>query len=796
VGIGRRLIAWARTVDLRVIDGVLAVLLTAGALVDASSLFHRGLHEPAIVPLILLTSSVAWRRLNPWGATVLAVTALTAFQLGSGYTGGGAFEVAAIALNFYLLGRRTRSGERMLGVAAVFAYWLAGAVVISYSQPGGSVGAVLGAWALSGGLPFAVGWTLETRRALTQELEASAARLADAQEDRASRAAAEERHRMARELHDVIAHDVSVMVLQSSGARGVAGVDIERASEAMRAVESAGRDALVELRRIVGVLHRGSGALAGAAAPGLSQLDALVDRARAAGLPVQMQVDGRLEALSPGLDLVAYRVVQEALTNAIKHAGLAPARVNVTVAAGCVELEVSDNGHGATPTRDNNPEPGHGLVGMGERVRLYGGELHAGRRADTHGFEVRARMPLSGIGPSPSPNPVTTPAGDDRLPVAPERDLRWRWLDPACAGVLLVALEIGVLTGEHRHGPLALNMLAVAAVALAAIWRRRSPVWFVLVVGALAAVMNASLTTLDHSPLLAAYFLLVPAYTAAAWLDRRPAVLALAFLLGGTAISDLIADHQPVGNLAGAAFAISAAWAAGRAIRARRALTSKLQRTSARLAAEREDRAQLAVAGERSRIASELHAIVARSVAGMVVQAAGARSMLADDPARADVAMSAIEDTGRQTLAEMRRILGVLRHGGDRAGREPQPGVAQVYSLIQRARDRGQSVELRVDGEPGTLAAGVDLGLYRILEDALESARRHPAPSVGVTLRFRDEDLELRLTARCHGPNAWPTHAMRERIALCNGAFEDKVVDEVGWQLVARMPRGLQGALP
>ncbi|HEV7174295.1 MAG TPA: histidine kinase, partial [Solirubrobacteraceae bacterium] len=790
MGIGRRLIGWARTVDLRVIDWVLAVLLTAGALADSSSQFHRGLQELAIVPLVLLTSSVAWRRVNPWRTTVLAVTAFMAFQLASGYTGGGAFEVAAIALNFYVLGRRARGRERIVGAAVVFAYWLVGVVVITYSQPGGSAAAVLGSWALLGGLPFAVGWTLETRRALTQELEASTARLADSQEDRAGRAAAEERHRMARELHDVIAHDVSVMVLQSSGARGVASVDIERAREAMRVVESAGRDALVELRRIVGVLHRGNGALAGSAAPGLSQLDALVDRARAAGLPVHVHVDGRLEALSRGLDLVAYRVVQEALTNVIKHAGVARARVNVSVAAGCVELEVSDNGHRATPTRDNNHEPGHGLVGMSERVRLYGGELHAGPRTDTHGFAVRARIPVEGIGPSP--DPVTARASDDRSPVVPERGLRWRWLDPACAGVLLVALEIGVLTGDHRHGPLALNMLAVAAVALAAVWRRRSPLWFLLVVGALAAVMNAFLTTLDHSPLLAAYFLLVPAYTAAAWLARRPAVLALAFLLGSTAISELIAHHQPVDNLAGAAFTISAAWAAGRAIRARRTLISELQRTSARLRAEREDRAQLAVAGERSRIASELHAVVARSVAGMVIQAEGARSMLAEDPARADVAMGAIEDTGRQTLAEMRRILGVLRRGDDRAGREPQPGVAQVYSLIQRARERGQPVELRVDGEPGTVAAGVDLSLYRILEDALESARRHSAPSVAVTVRFRDEDLELRLTAPCRGPNAWPTDAMRERIALCDGALEDEILDEDGWHLVARMPRSLQ----
>ncbi|HEV3053010.1 MAG TPA: histidine kinase, partial [Solirubrobacteraceae bacterium] len=441
----------------------------------------------------------------------------------------------------------------------------------------------------------------------------------------------------------------------------------------------------------------------------------------------------------------------------------------------------------------NHRESGHGLVGMKERVRLFGGELHAGRRADTRGFEVRARIPFDSIGPSTAP--VISGAAGDPLPVAHGPDLRWRWLDPASAGVVLVALALGVLLGGHRHGPLALNMLAVSAVALAAVWRRRSPLCFLVVVAALAAAMNAYLTPLDHSPLVAAYALLVPAYTVAAWLGRRKAVLALAFLLGIAAISALISNRQPIGNLAGAAFTVSAAWAAGRAIRARRALTAELQRTSARLTAEREAQAQLAVLGERSRIASELHAIVARSVAGMVVQAEGACGVLVDDPERADLAMSAIEATGRRTLTEMRRILGVLRHGDDRGGRAPQPGVAQVYSLIQRARERGQPVELRVEGEPGTLAAGVDLGLYRILEDALASARRHPAHSVGVTLLFRDDDLELRLTARCPGPNAWPTEAMRERIVLCEGALEDELPDEDGWQLVARLPRGLQGAL-
>lgn len=227
-------------------------------------------------------------------------------------------------------------------------------------------------------------------------------------------------------------------------------------------------------------------------------------------------------------------------------------------------------------------------------------------------------------------------------------------------------------------------------------------------------------------------------------------------MVGSAAISALIAEHEPLGNLAGATVTISAAWASGRAIRARRALTGELRRTTARLLAEREDRAQLAVVGERSRIAGELHAIVARSVAGMVVQAEGTRSLLAEDPEQADVAIGAIEDTGRQTLTEMRRILGVLRHGDDRAGRQPQPGVAQIYSLIQRARERGQSVEPHVDGQPGMLAAGVDIGLYRIVEDALDSARRQRARTVAVTCALASGVLSYASPPaapdRTHGP--------------------------------------------
>jgi len=774
-----------------VIDRIGAVLLAAGALADASSRFHRGLDAPAIAALVVLTGSVAWRRRNPVLSTVAAVSGLAAFVALSGYNGDGSFQGATIALNFYMLGRRTRGRRGTLGAAVAFAAWLLAAVVLAYGPASGSVGEVIGPWILFGGLPFVIGRVLATRSALTRELAASTARLEGEQEVRARRAAAEERNRMARELHDVIAHSVSVMVIQTSGARRVAKMDLEAAREALAVVDGSGRDALVELRRIVGVLRRGPDELAVCAAPGLSQLDALLERARAAGLPVELYVEGDHSALPPGLDLVAYRVVQEALTNALKHAGRARAEVRVSVGAHVLELEVSDTGRG--PERERGGDgSGHGLLGMGERVRLYGGELRAGRRPGG-GFEVRTRIPFDR--PMPPPQALTPPAGGDEAIAADELGIRWPWLDPVLAGVLLVVLETAVLTTTHRRGPLVPSMLVVAGIALAAVWRRRSPLAFLIVVGLLGAAMNAYLIALKSSPLIGAYFVLVPAYTVAAWEDRRRALLGLAIFVAGTAISELGARHGTPGDFAGATFTFTAAWAAGRAIRARHAMTSELRRTSARLALEREDRARLAVAGERSRIARELHAIVAHRVAAMVVQAEAAQSLLDRDLARADVAMGTIEDTGREVLAEMRRILGVLRHADETGEREPQPGVDQIYALIQRARERGQPIELSVDGEPGTLSAGVDIGVYRIVEDALRTAGRPPGGAVSVALRFASEELELHLSARCGGPSGWPTEAMRERVALCGGELEADAEDEHAWQFLARMPRGAQGVL-
>jgi signal transduction histidine kinase len=779
----------ARSIDLAVVDCVLAVLLTIGALVDAGALSGRRLGAVSVLSCAALTGSVALRRRSAVLATVVAATGLVVFERASGYAGDGAFEAAAIAACLYLLGRRARARPGLMSVLA-FALWLGSSLAAGYSEPGGAAGNSL-FWVLCGGLPFAVGYTLAVRAAAGDELKLNAERLQREQMLRARAAADEERSRMARELHDVVAHCVSVMVVQTSGARRVAASDLEAAREALKVVESAGREALVELRRIVGVLYRGEDEPAGAS-PGLRELGVLVDRARAAGLPVELSVEGPRRAVSPGLDLVAYRIVQESLTNAIKHASPAEARVHVVFDARDLVLEINDNGRGPGRRRRDDGF-GHGLIGMSERVRLYGGDLHAGPRP-SGGFDVRARIPLDG-GASALRELSQPPSDRDALGVAVSNSIAWRWLDPILAGGFLIGLEMIALTGGETGGVRLRDVLVVAAMALACIWRRRQPLWFLIVVLALVFALSSNLAPAS-SLLTAVYVGLLPAYAVAAWEDRRRAQLGLAIAVVASAVGGLLIRHIGAANYAASLFTICAAWATGRAIHVRREMDEALERTASLLAAERDDRARLAVAGERSRIARDLHAVVARSVAAMVVQAEAARGRLDGNPATADTALEAVEDVGRQALGEMRRILGVLRQR-DHAGEllEPQPGVDQIYRLIERAREQGQQVELTIAGQPGTLSAGVDLGIYRILEEALASLRSHPATAMGIAMRFEEEDLELQLSTTYRGARDWPTDAMRQRVLFCGGELRSELHETDGARLTARLPRGLQGVL-
>lgn len=230
---------------------------------------------------------------------------------------------------------------------------------------------------------------------LRRRSEEQARALAVAEVERgivADKAAAAERARIARELHDVISHDVSMMVLQASVERRVHGAD-EKAGQAFANIEAAGREALSELRRMLGVLRHDGDLPSLRPQPGLAQLSELVDQAHAAGLPVRLVTIGPPSQLPPGLDIATYRIVQESLTNAAKHAAGAAVTATVRFFEGGIDIEVLDDGAG-TADRLAPSGGGHGLVGMRERVALFGGTLEASP-SQTGGFRVHARLPVS-----------------------------------------------------------------------------------------------------------------------------------------------------------------------------------------------------------------------------------------------------------------------------------------------------------------------------------------------------------------------------------------------------------------
>jgi signal transduction histidine kinase len=232
------------------------------------------------------------------------------------------------------------------------------------------------------------GFYVHKHRLTEEDHEATVAQLA--REERARAAVEEERARIARELHDAVGHSVSVMTVQASAVRRLLTPEQKRELEALTAVERTGREALAEMRRMVGVLRHGDEAPALAPQPGLEQLSLLIEQVREAGLPVQLRVEGVAAKLPASLDLTAYRLVQEGLTNALKHARAQHAEVLLRYEPNVLEITVTDDGCGGSTATDG----GHGLIGMRERVSVYGGELSVGP-LDRGGFEMRARLPLN-----------------------------------------------------------------------------------------------------------------------------------------------------------------------------------------------------------------------------------------------------------------------------------------------------------------------------------------------------------------------------------------------------------------
>jgi signal transduction histidine kinase len=376
----------ARRLDRDWLDRLLAAAFIVAGEIEFAIVWDGGGIWPltALAPLIGY-ATLAWRRTRP----VAAGTFMFAAWLILNVAAPGDLEplqlpLVAVLFMAYAMGAHSQ-GRAAVAAPLILVAGMT-AVILSFDEHVFTdfvfpTSFVLVAWLAGRGL--------RTRTRLTEELHEAAARAQEAHELQVARAAADERRRIAREMHDVVAHSVSVMVVQAGGARRILERDPRRAVEAAAHIEDVGRAALAEMRRLLGVIHHGEEP-GRAPQPTLRELDGLIERSRAAGLPVTLVVEGAPQELPPGKDLAAYRVVQEALTNAIKHAGAAPTSVTVRWEPSCLELEIIDRGGRGMSTANGS---GHGLVGMEERVRLYNGSLRAGRAA-RGGFEVVVRLPL------------------------------------------------------------------------------------------------------------------------------------------------------------------------------------------------------------------------------------------------------------------------------------------------------------------------------------------------------------------------------------------------------------------
>jgi len=339
-----------------------------------------------VLAILGMTLPLLARRRFPFGAPVASgvVFAAASFVDGQLVAHGVVTFLTAIAV-FVLFGLLRNKTQAVAGLG----FALGVAAIVERNQPGGSA-SDFGFGALVFGIAWAIGFAIGRKLQEAADVKERLARVERERLERARSAVEEERARIARELHDVVGHSVSVMTVQAAAARRLLKPHQEEEREALLVVEQTGREALAEMRRMVGVLRRPEEAPALAPQPSLEHLDKLVAHTRERGLPVELRIEGKAEALPPGLDLTAYRLVQEGLTNAIKHARAGKAQVVVRYGDGHVELIVTDDGAGG----GDGDSGGHGLVGMRERVSVYGGELEAGPQPGG-GYRLRARLPLS-----------------------------------------------------------------------------------------------------------------------------------------------------------------------------------------------------------------------------------------------------------------------------------------------------------------------------------------------------------------------------------------------------------------
>jgi signal transduction histidine kinase len=400
----RSLLAWVQRRRAPIADALLAAAVTAMVLVDLSSptdaVGVRPTDAPAVLLSLLQTLPLAFRRRAPLPSFALTIIGVCAYYaLGYEVTDGtlatfvGVYTVAAHENR-----RRSLVALGLLAFGMTW-YWLTRAEPFDPTTP---------IWiGILGLLSWGLGEYVRARRAYTAEVEALAERLDRARALEARQAAWQERVRLARELHDMIGHTVNVMVIQAGAGRRTLASDRGLAERAFQTIESTGREALDELDRLLGILRTEEDEPDLPPQPGLDQLRALAGRFQDSGLPVEISIQGEEVPLPRSLDQSAYRIIQEALTNALRHARGTTAHVEVRYCNDRLELEVANDGRagngsesaaGRRSSESDRQGRRSGLVGIRERVALFGGELEAGPVAGG-GFVVRCRLPLTASRP-------------------------------------------------------------------------------------------------------------------------------------------------------------------------------------------------------------------------------------------------------------------------------------------------------------------------------------------------------------------------------------------------------------
>ncbi len=693
---------------------------------------------------------------------------------------------------------------------------------------------------------IAIGTAVRNRRLHVAEIVDRANALARDRDQHARLAQAAERTRIAREMHDVVAHNLAVMIALADGAGAALAAAPARARVALAELSETGRSALADMRRVLGVLREPDAPFE--PQPDSADLAGLVSRFRAAGLNVATQGLGSELSADAGLRLAVHRIASESLTNALRHAP-GTGRVDLVVrrTPTSVEVEVTDDGPVMGERR--RAPGGQGIIGMAERAAVYGGTVTAGPVPGGAGWRVHAVLPWSesGDGSAASASHLdgtgstvpALPAAGAAAPstAAPLTELTARRLGPVRRYFLRHPVAMDVLVMSLFGLPVIISTVTTATVGTPSadpttrvvvagllvpllgtallFWRRRRPVPVAAAMtglGVLALITTGSSAGTEIGLALALYAVAVahPPRTAWATLVLSTAALIVAVWIWAEAEIELGAAGDEPQLLASrnvvrvttatlAALGCLLAVAIGTSVRNRRAHLADLVARTQELARERDRQAQLARSTERARIAREMHDVVAHSISVMIALADGSAASLERAPGRARVAVDELARTGRTALRDMRRVLGVLDTDGpsDADLDEDLPTVVGRFATagLPVHLTGAELLEPRAGG-PGVDDPGLRLAVKRIVSEALTNTLRH-APGVadvGVTLHSQGGMLVVEVVdsgpvvpVADAGGSGQGLIGMRERAELSGGRIEAGPYDG-GWRVRAELP--------